>query len=105
MNEAPLPLNNKFIIEKSKITDSSMIDYAKMATLLAFEEYPDDIYNMCKSITSKFSDRYNGLWGTCIIKNGAAASCYFEYYLETGCTIFFRYKDYLIKIYKISDRF
>ena len=54
--------SSEFIFINNYGIDESMKDYAKMAILLAFKEYPDDGMKRCELIQSKFEKKYEGGW-------------------------------------------
>lgn len=94
----PIPSSSCKILN-SIGADSSMIDFAKMAILLAMNECPNDNYEKAKLITSKFEERYNGLWMTIIIEKNSQSNFYghyFYYYFEL------EYEGYRIYIKKTS---
>ena len=73
------PSNTNFIIETNVGFNESMIDFAKMAILLAFSEYPTNDYKKCEMISIKFEERYGGEWGTSIVKDGDSCFVYHEF--------------------------
>ena len=94
MDIAPPTSASSFVIEENDGADKKMIDLAKMAILLAFEEYPNDDLEKCRLISEKFKEKYGKKWGVSIIKNGDSLFYYHDYYLKI------KYKDYKIKIMK-----
>ena len=96
--EAPSANYNNFIIEYSEDFDDSMIDYAKMSILFGFSENPNNLDKISEIIVNKFYERYKGVWGVCIIQDGANAAC--KFYYER--LLFIKYKVYLIKIYQTA---
>lgn len=96
MDSAPLSGSN-FIFEKEVGADKEKKDYAKMAILLAFEEFPDDDYLKCNFVSTKFEEKYGGNWLTSFIKNGDV-----RFWYNGGVFLKLKYKDYNIKISKIS---
>lgn len=95
MESAP-PSNTNFIIEKSTISDKSMIEFAKMTILLAMQEYPDDDWKKCQLVCSKFEQKYGNNWCVSFIKNGEMTCVCYDF-------MKIRFKDYIIKIGRISD--
>ena len=95
MEQAP-PSRSKFTIEVSDGADKKMIEFAKMAILLAFEEFPNDDLEKCNLISSKFKEQYGHKWGVSLIKNGDCLFHYHKSYLKI------KYKDYNIKIMRTS---
>ena len=61
--------------------DESMKEYAKMAILLAMQEYPDDDRNKSFLIASKFAEKYGGRWNCSFVKEGGCTLHYNGYYL------------------------
>ena len=97
MDSAPLSNNRSdFEIEKNVGFDKSMIEYAKMIILYAFSEYKDNFYKMCEFVSLKFEEKYEGSWGTSIIKDGDSCYVYIKFCLTM------KYKDYTIKINKLK---
>ena len=86
--------SSDFIFEEEIGADESMKDYAKMAILLAINNYPEDDHQKCRLIMEKFEEKYNGYWSCSFIKIGDSSTYYQDYYLKI------RYKDYTIKISK-----
>ena len=91
MDKAP-PSISSFNLLSSDGANKNMIEYAKMAILLAFEEYPNDDLEKCRLISNKFHEKYGHKWGVSIIKDGDSLFYYHDYYL------YIKYKDYSIKI-------
>ena len=88
----PPPARSSFIIGYNDGADQKMIDLAKMAILLAFEEYPNDDLEKCKLISSKFEEKYHHTWGVSMIEKGDSLFYYDKYYIKI------KYKEYTIKI-------
>ena len=95
MDSAPLSSSN-FIFEKTRGTDKEMIEYAKMTILLACEDYPNDDYQKCDLVSTKFEEKYGGEWLTSFIKDGDV-----RFWYKGGVYLKLKYKDYNIKIAKI----
>ena len=81
----------QFLFTKINNADESMKDFAKMAILLAFQEYPDDGYKRCQLITEKFNERYKGYWICSIKKDGNTYGYFYS-------LIVIKYGDYKILI-------
>ena len=83
-----------FFIIKSDGVTKSMLQYAKMVILLAFEEYPlsENDFDKCRLITEKFKEKYGSHWCVSMIKNGDVCFNYYQHYLKI------KYKNYTIKI-------
>ena len=75
----------EFKFEVAEGADESMKDFAKMAILLAIQEYPDDYPKQCNLISKKFFSQYGGIWSCIKYKAGLG-----------GYNIF--YYDYLMRI-------
>ena len=91
MDSAP-PLKSSFNLIKEEGTDNSIIEYAKMAILLAIDEFPDDDWRKANKVAQKFEENYGGYWCVSFIKNGDVRFIYNDIYIKL------RYKDYIIKI-------
>ena len=92
--EAPSLMDYQFVFEKTVEADKNMLDYAKMAILLAFNEYPNDDYKKCELISIKFEEKYGNSWGCTLIKKGEGDSCY--PYINNYIKL--KFNNYLIKI-------
>ena len=97
MDSAPISGSN-FKYEKLEGADDKMVEFSKMAILLAFEEYPndDDTWKRAGLVREKFEEKYGGEWLVSLIKNGDVNFWYRRFYLKL------KYKDYNIKIGKTS---
>ena len=91
MDSAP-PLKSSFNLIKEEGTDNSIIEYAKMAILLAIDEFPEDDWRKANKVAQKFEEKYGGYWCASFIKNGDVRFIYNDIYIKL------RYKDYIIKI-------
>ena len=54
--------SSQFIFGDYKVADERMKDYAKMAILLAMEEYPGNYQKQSELIAIKFEERYGNRW-------------------------------------------
>ena len=93
MDSAP-PSKSSFNFIKVEGTDDSMLEYAKMAILLAIDEYPDSENDWRKAnrVAQIFEKKYGGYWCVSFIKNGDVRFIYDDIYMKLN------YKDYIIKI-------
>ena len=91
MDSAP-PSNSKFNFIKVEGTNYSMLEYAKMAILLALYEYPEDDWKKANKVAQKFEENYGGYWCASFIKNGDVRFIYNDIYIKLSN------KDYIIKI-------
>ena len=91
MDSAP-PLKSSFNLIKEEGTDNSIIEYAKMAILLAIDEFPEDDWRKANKVAQKFEEKYGGYWCASFIKNGDVRFIYNDIYIKLS------YKDYIIKI-------
>lgn len=78
--------------------DDSMIDYAKMSILFAFQKEFKTAYKKCEIIRKKFEEKYGGSWVVGIFQNNLSdvSACYDQYCL---CTLF---NNCTIKIFKLK---
>ena len=83
----------------SKIgANESMIDYAKMTILFAFQKEFNTIFKKCEIIRKKFEEKYGGHWVVGMFQNNLndLSSRYDKYCI---CVI---YNNYTIKIFKLN---
>ena len=88
---------NQFIYEKCLVEDDSMKEFAEMMILYAIQKYPDDDWEKCEFIMTKFEEKYGGKWGTSFLKNGDSAYWYNGYYIKV------KYGGYTIKILRTKE--
>ena len=91
MDSAP-PSKSSFNFIKVEEADKSMLEYAKMAILLALEDFPEDDWKKANKVAQKFEEKYGGYWCASFIKNGDVRFIYKDIYIKLS------YKDYIIKI-------
>ena len=76
-----------------------MKNFAKMVILLAMKEYPGIDHDNCpkaRFIVNKFIERYKGVWGCCLFKEGEAM-IYVVYY-----SIEIKYGNYIFHLFKTA---
>ena len=89
---------SQFIFLDSMGADESMKDYAKMAILLAIQEYPNDYKRKAKLIFDKFKEKYSGDWVCSFMKFNEGSTAF-------GCEDIYmgiKYGDYKIIIIKTN---
>ena len=78
--------------------DNSMIDFAKMAILLAFHEYPinddENEYKRAELVMKKFNEKYGNYWSVTFIIRGNLCCHYDSYFIKI------KYNCYKISIWK-----
>ena len=78
--------------------DNSMIDFAKMAILLAFHEYPinddENEYKRAELVMKKFNEKYGNYWSVTFIIRGNFCCHYDNYFIRV------KYYGYKISIWK-----
>ena len=81
--------------------DESMKEFAKMAILLAFHEYPYDgdpnDGKRASLVKKKFEEKYGKTWSCTFIKDGDFRTTYFTYFIEI------EYNKYNISIWRSSN--
>ena len=78
--------------------DESMIDYAKMAILFAFQKEYDTIFKKCEIIRFKFEEKYGGKWVVGMFQNNYSdVSSYYDQFC-----LCVQYNNYTFKIFKVK---